>query len=63
VCDVVSIHCPLTPQTEHLLNDALLGKMKRGSSIVNTARGAIRDQDAIVRALETGQLAGYAGDV
>jgi len=45
------------------LNDALLGKMKRGSSIVNTARGAIRDQDAIVRALETGQLAGYAGDV
>jgi formate dehydrogenase len=63
VCDVVSIHCPLTPQTEHLFNDALLGKMKRGSYIVNTARGAICDQDAIVRALETGQLAGYAGDV
>jgi formate dehydrogenase len=63
VCDVVSIHCPLTPQTEHLFKDALLGKMKRGSYIVNTARGAICDQDAIVRALETGQLAGYAGDV
>jgi formate dehydrogenase len=63
VCDVVSIHCPLTPETEHLFNDAMLGKMKRGSYIVNTARGAICDRDAIVRALESGQLAGYAGDV
>jgi formate dehydrogenase len=63
VCDVVSIHCPLTAETENLFNDALLGKMKRGSYIVNTARGAICDRDAIVRALESGQLAGYAGDV
>jgi formate dehydrogenase len=63
VCDVVSIHCPLHPETEHLFNDALLGKMKRGSYIVNTARGKICDRDAIVRALESGQLAGYAGDV
>jgi formate dehydrogenase len=63
VCDVVSIHCPLHPETEHLFNDALLSKMKRGSYIVNTARGKICDRDAIVRALESGQLAGYAGDV
>jgi formate dehydrogenase len=63
VCDVISIHCPLHPETEHLFNDALLGKMKRGSYIVNTARGKICDRDAIVRALESGQLAGYAGDV
>jgi formate dehydrogenase len=63
VCDVVSIHCPLHPETEHMFNDALLGKMKRGSYIVNTARGKICDRDAIVRALESGQLAGYAGDV
>jgi len=63
VCDVISIHCPLHPETEGLFNDALLSKMKRGSYIVNTARGKICDRDAIVRALESGQLAGYAGDV
>lgn len=62
-CDVISIHCPLYPGTEHLFNDELIGKMKRGSYIVNTARGKICDRDAIVRALESGQLAGYAGDV
>jgi formate dehydrogenase len=63
VCDVISIHCPLHPETEHLFNDALLDKMKRGSYIVNTARGKICDRDAIVRAMDSGQLAGYAGDV
>ena len=63
VCDVVSIHCPLHPETEHLFNDKLIGQMKRGSYIVNTARGKICERSAIVRALETGQLAGYAGDV
>jgi formate dehydrogenase len=63
VCDVVSIHCPLHPETEHMFNDALLSKMKRGSYIVNTARGKICDREAIARALESGRLAGYAGDV
>ncbi len=63
VCDVVTINCPLYPETEHLFNDELIAKMKRGSYIVNTARGKICDRDAIVRALESGQLAGYAGDV
>src|SRR6202142_637101 len=48
VCDVISIYCPLTAQTEKMFNDELLGKMKRGSYIVNTARGAICDRDAIV---------------
>jgi formate dehydrogenase len=62
-CDVVSIHCPLHHETEGLFNDTLLAKMKRGSYIVNTARGAICDRDAIVRALKSGRLAGYAGDV
>lgn len=61
--DVVSIHAPLHPETEGLFNDDLLGRMKRGSYIVNTARGRICDRDAIVRALENGNLAGYAGDV
>jgi formate dehydrogenase len=63
VCDVVTINCPLYPETEHLFNDKLIAKMKRGAYIVNTARGKICDRDAIVRALENGQLAGYAGDV
>jgi len=63
VCDVVTINCPLHPETEHLFNDALIAKMKRGAYLVNTARGKICDRDAVVRALESGQLAGYAGDV
>jgi formate dehydrogenase len=62
-CDVISIHCPLHPGTMHMFNEALLSKMKRGSYIVNTARAEICDRDAIVKALESGQLAGYAGDV
>jgi formate dehydrogenase len=62
-CDVVSIHCPLHPETEHLFDDALISTMKRGAYLVNTARAKICDRDAIVRALESGQLAGYAGDV
>ena len=62
-CDVVTINCPLHPETEHLFDDELIGKMKRGAYIVNTARGKICDRDAIARALESGQLSGYAGDV
>lgn len=61
--DVVDIHAPLQPETYHLFDDALLAKMKRGSYIVNTARAEIVERDAIVRALESGHLAGYAGDV
>ena len=62
-CDVVTINAPLYPGTEGLFNDDLLATMKRGSYLVNTARGKICDRDAVVRALESGQLAGYAGDV
>jgi formate dehydrogenase len=63
VCDVVTINTPLHPETEHLFNDALIGQMKRGAYLVNTARGKICDRDAIARALKSGRLAGYAGDV
>jgi formate dehydrogenase len=63
VVDVLSIHSPLVPETYHLFDEELIGSMKRGSYIVNTARGAIMDRDAVVEALESGQLAGYAGDV
>ncbi|MGQ0384496.1 MAG: NAD-dependent formate dehydrogenase [Gammaproteobacteria bacterium] len=63
VCDVVTINCPLHPETEGMFNDALIARMRRGAYIVNTARGKICDRDAIARALKSGQLAGYAGDV
>ncbi|MFF4837504.1 NAD-dependent formate dehydrogenase [Streptomyces sp. NPDC001315] len=61
--DVLSIHAPLHPQTQNLFDDDLIGVMKRGSYIVNTARALIVNRDAVVRALNSGQLAGYAGDV
>jgi len=62
-CDVITINAPLHPETENLFDDELIGKMKRGAYLVNTARGKICDRDAVARALESGQLAGYAGDV
>jgi formate dehydrogenase len=63
VCDVVTLNCPLHPETEHMINDATLKNFKRGAYLINTARGKLCDRDAIVRALESGRLAGYAGDV
>jgi formate dehydrogenase len=63
VCDVVTINAPLHPETENLFDDELLAKMKRGAYLVNTARGKICDRDAVARACQSGQLAGYAGDV
>ncbi len=63
VCDVVTINAPLHPETENLFDERLLGLMKRGSYLINTARGKICDRDAVARACESGQLAGYAGDV
>jgi formate dehydrogenase len=63
VCDVVTINAPLHPETEHMFDAELIGKMKRGAYLVNTARGKICDRDAIAEACRTGQLAGYAGDV
>ncbi|QLL08259.1 NAD-dependent formate dehydrogenase [Mycobacterium vicinigordonae] len=61
--DVVSIHSPLIAQTHHMFDEKLLGSMRRGSYLVNTARAEQTDQRAIVAALQSGQLAGYAGDV
>jgi len=63
VCDVINISCPLHPETEHMFNDELISKCKKGAYVINTARGKICDKDAIARALESGQLSGYAGDV
>jgi formate dehydrogenase len=63
VCDVVTLNCPLHPETENMINEKSLKNFKRGAYLVNTARGKLCDRDAIVHALESGQLAGYAGDV
>ena len=63
VCDVINISCPLHPETEHMFNDELISKCKKGAYIINTARGKICDKDAIARACKSGQLSGYAGDV
>ncbi len=63
VCDVVTLNCPLHPETEHMINEKTLKFFKRGAYIVNTARGKLVDADALVRAVESGHIAGYAGDV
>jgi len=61
--DIVSVHCPHTPATYHLLNARRLKLMKRDAYIVNTARGEVIDEAAMVRALEAGELGGAALDV
>ena len=63
VCDVVTINAPLHPETEDLFNGEMIGRMKRGAYLINTARGKIANRDAVAAALRSGQLAGYAGDV
>jgi formate dehydrogenase len=62
-CDAIVITAPLTPETEKLFDRDVLSRMKKGSWLVNVARGGIVDAEALVQALESGQLGGYAGDV
>ncbi|MEU4050160.1 MULTISPECIES: NAD-dependent formate dehydrogenase [Streptomyces] len=62
-CDVVTVNAPLHPETEGLFDADLLSTMKRGAYLINTARARIVDRDAVRQALESGRLAGYAGDV
>jgi lactate dehydrogenase-like 2-hydroxyacid dehydrogenase len=61
--DVVSLHCPLTPQTHHLIGRETLELMKPGALLVNTARGPVVDTDALVAALDSGRIRGAALDV
>lgn len=61
--DVVTLHCPLTPQTRHLIDDAALAAMKPGAVLINTGRGALVDTPAVIRALKAGRLGALGLDV
>jgi D-3-phosphoglycerate dehydrogenase len=61
--DYISLHCPLTAETNHLFNAEVFGKMKPGAYLVNTGRGPLIDEAALAQALDKGQLAGAALDV
>ena len=60
--DVLSLHCPATPQTRGLISAEALQKMKRGAILLNTARGALVEEAAVTEALHTGQLGFYGAD-
>ncbi|KAG5987873.1 hypothetical protein E4U43_004921 [Claviceps pusilla] len=62
-CDIISLHCPLTDSTRHIINEHTIGKMKRGVMLVNTSRGGLIDTKAVIQALKKGQLGGLALDV
>ena len=61
--DIVSLHCPLTPSTHHLIDAAALASMKRGAMLINTSRGAVIDTQAVIAALKTGALGSLGLDV
>jgi D-3-phosphoglycerate dehydrogenase len=61
-CEIISLHCPLTPDTRNLLDDRRLGLLKPGSYVINTGRGGLIDEDALLRAIESGHLAGAGLD-
>ena len=61
--DVISLHCPLTPQTHHVINARTLARVKRGALLINTSRGGLVDTEAVIEALKSGQLGGLAIDV
>jgi D-lactate dehydrogenase len=61
--DIISLHCPLTPDNYHIVNVQSLARMKRGALLVNTSRGGLVDTEAAIEALKSGQLGGLALDV
>ena len=60
ISDIISLHCPLMPETHHIINNKTLDLMKKGSMLINTGRGGLIDTEAVVKALKVGKL-GYLG--
>lgn len=61
--DVVSLHCPLTPQTQYMIDASAIGQMKQGAFLINVGRGPLIDDNAVRAALDAGHLGGFAADV
>lgn len=62
-CDILTLHCPLTESTHHLIDRQRLGKMKHGAILINTGRGPLVDEQAVMEALDSGRLSAYGADV
>jgi D-lactate dehydrogenase len=62
-CDVVALHCPLTPETHHLVDGAALSRMKRGVMLINTSRGGLVNTQAVIHALKSGRIGSLGLDV
>ena len=63
VADILTLHCPLSPDTYHLINEERLAMMREGAILINTSRGALVDEQAVANALESGRLQAYGADV
>lgn len=63
VADILTLHCPLSPDTYHLINEERLAMMREGAILINTSRGALVDENAVANALESGRLQAYGADV
>lgn len=61
--DVVSLHCPLTPETEHIINKNTIGRMKKGVYLINTSRGRLIETEAVIEGLREGKFGGVGLDV
>jgi len=61
--DIVSLHCPLTPETRYLIDDSALAQMPDGTMLINTSRGAVIDTQAVIKALKAGRIGSLGLDV
>jgi len=61
--DIISLHCPLTPETYHIINAETIARAKRGALLINTSRGGLVDTEAVIEGLKSGQIGGFAADV
>ena len=63
VCDILSLHCPLTPNTREMINKTTIAKMRQGAVLINTGRGQLVNEADVAEALQSGQLGAYGADV